>query len=53
MIKNKYLDNIVKNALKNPIKIILPEQSDSRVAKAKNILCEMGFNILNIYEFSE
>jgi len=53
MIKNRYLDNIIKNALKKPIKIILPEQSDSRVAKAKNILCEMGFDILNVNEFSE
>lgn len=53
MTKNKYLDNIVNNALKKSARLILPEQSDSRVLEATKLLCKMGFDILNINDFSE
>ena len=52
-IDNKYLNNLIENALKQPVKLILPEQSDLRVVDAKDELSKMGFNILDIDDFSE
>ncbi len=53
MTDNKYLNNIIKNALKKPVNLILPEKNDSRVIKAKEKLSKFGFNVLDIDNFSE
>ena len=45
-------DNILKRALKNDAKIVLPEMSDERIKSASEELRNLGFEILNIADFS-
>ena len=53
MVNNRYVKNIVDKVLKNPPKLILPEQEDSRIQEAQGILSSMGFNMADIAIFDD
>ena len=53
MFNNHYVKDMIDRILKNPPKLILPEQEDPRVQKAQNLLLDIGFDILNISAFND
>ena len=50
---NKYIDGITQQVLKKKIKLILPEQNDSRVKKAQNHLISMGIDFVDVDEYDD
>ena len=53
MDTNQYLKQLLERASSIKASILLPESDDDRVRKAKNKLNQMGFNVLNINDFSD
>ena len=53
MILNPLKDRILKKALLKKSKIILPEESDKRIIKSKNLLSSYGFNIISNIELED
>ena len=52
MLKNKFIQQILQQALSSPKKIILPEQQDIRIQEAQSKMRDMGFNILDLNIFN-
>jgi len=50
---NRYIDGITQKVLKKKIKLILPEQNDSRVKKAQNHLISMGIDFVDVDEYDD
>jgi len=48
MTNNHYVKDIVNKVLENPPKLILPEQEDSRIQEAQDVLSSAGFIIEDI-----
>ena len=53
MIHNKYKEYIFDKVLSSDVKIILPEINDNRVISAINKMKKIGFNFVDLNEFSE
>ena len=53
MKNNNFLKNLFERALENKSSIILPEITDDRVKRATLELKKLGFNIIDINDFSD
>ena len=50
---NKYIEGICQEIFKKKVRLILPEQNDSRIQTAQNRLSSMGINIININDYED
>ena len=53
MKNNNFLKNLIDRALEKKASIILPETNDKRINDAIQELKKLGFNILDVNDFSE